>query len=148
MLQEAITAASNELDGKTESQTPKTTLDAKNNIQSFLSPYKSSRFIFFAFRKEGNVVHLLFEVDDVRKLLDNVAILSGNVVFANTQLPGDITIEFKIGNDGNVKSTVYYKFKGKGYKYVLMPDNRTASKWNELVHGLQDSLTAGDERVL
>lgn len=53
MLQEALTAASNELDGKTESQTPKTTLDAKNNIQSFLSPYKSSRFIFLPFVKKA-----------------------------------------------------------------------------------------------
>ena len=91
---------------------------------------------------------MLFEVENVRKLLDNVAILSGNVIFANTQLPGDIVIEFKKGKDENVTNTVYYKYKGNGYKYVLMPDNRTASKWNELVQGLQDSLTTRDERGL
>lgn len=183
ILQEAITAALNEIDGKTLSRIPNTTVDAKNNIQSgrytktvvtpskrkvvsydnqilradslypraiqsFLAPYKSFRFMFFAFRREGNVVHLLFEVENVRKLLDNVAILSGNVIFANTQLPGDIVIEFKKGKDENVTNTVYYKYKGNGYKYVLMPDNRTASKWNELVQGLQDSLTTRDERGL
>lgn len=183
LIHEAVTEALNEIDGKTLSRIPNTTIDAKNNIQagrytktvttpsksktisyddqilradslypkaiqSFLDPYKSFKFMFFAFRREGNVVHLLFEVDNVRKLLDNVAILSGNVIFANTQLPGDIVIEFKKGKDENVTNTIYYKYKGNGYKYVLMPDNRTASKWNELVQGLQDSLTTRDERGL
>ena len=108
-------------------------------IQSFLTPYKSFKFMFFTFRKEGNVVHFLFELDDIKNLLDNTVILSGNVTFANTRLPGDIVINFKKGQDGEAA----YQYRGKGDKYILTPDNRTASKWNELVQGLQDYLTTG-----
>lgn len=105
-------------------------------IQSFLSPYKDYQFMFFAYRREGNPIHLLFKVDNIKKNMDGVSILSGEVVFGKEQLPGDIQIVFSKDGEGNLSNKVYYKYKGNNSKFILEPDRRTSEKWNELVQQL------------
>ena len=108
-------------------------------VQSFLAPYIGFTFMFFAYARLGNVVHLLFNVNSIKKLMDGKALLSGNVIFGDEQLPGDLLIDF-------TSNKVFYTYKGNSYKYVLEPDNRTVGKWNELLQGLRDSLNARIKR--
>ena len=105
-------------------------------FQSFLTPYKDFQFMFFAYRREGNPVHLLFKVDSIKKNMDGVSILGGEVIFGKEKLPGDIQIQFSKDAEGNLSYKVYYKYKGNGYKFMLEPDIRTTNKWNELVQQL------------
>ena len=105
-------------------------------IQSFLAPYKNFKFMFFAYKRTGNIVHLLFNVDNIKKNMDGITILSGNVIFGGEQLPGDIQIEFSKDKEENITNKVFYKYKGNSYKYILTPDNRTINKWNELINEL------------
>ena len=105
-------------------------------IQSFLSSYKDYQFMFFAYRREGNPIHLLFKVDNIKKNMDGISILSGEVVFGNEQLPGDIQIVFSKEADSHLSNKVYYKYKGNNSKFILEPDRRTSEKWNELVRQL------------
>ena len=116
--------------------------------QSFLSPYKSTRFLFWAYRREGNPINLIFKVDNIKKLIDNVAILSGEVIFGREQLPGDIIVDFKLQNDGTYKRFVSYKYKGNKYKYTLEPNTNTKPIWDDLVNELEECLTARDKRGL
>lgn len=83
--------------------------------QPSLQQFKDIRYMFFAYRKLGNVVHLLFKVDNIKKLVDGQAVLSGEVTFGNEQLNGDITIDL-------VKNKVFYKHKKDRCKYDLEPD--------------------------
>jgi len=115
-------------------------------IQSFLAPYIETPYMFFAYKREGNPVHLVFNVENIKKIIDSIVILSGNVAFDNETLPGDIFVEFYKDKEGNILNKVYYKYKGNQYKYILKPDNRTIGKWNELVQGLEDSLTSRLDR--
>lgn len=101
-------------------------------VQSFLNQYKDIKFMFFTYKRLGNLVHLLFSVENVKKLIDGVAILSGEVSFGNEQLKGNIHIDFP-------NNKVYYKHKGSNYKYVLEPDVRTLEIWTSLLKGLQNS---------
>ena len=117
-------------------------------IQSFLNPYKNYQFLFWAYRREGNPVHLMFQVENIKKALDSEVILSGNVVFGREQLPGDIIINFFPVGNSQYDSKVSYKYKGNSYKYLLRPNVNTEPKWNELVNGLQDFLQAKMERGL
>ena len=71
--------------------------------------------------------------------MGGMSILSGNVIFGNEQLPGDLQIEFGKDKDENMTNKVFYKYKGNSYKYALTPDNRTVNKWNELVNELVKS---------
>ena len=119
-----------------------------NAIQSFLSPYKNCRFLFWAYRREGNPVHLIFQVEGIKKALDSEVILSGSVVFGRELLPGDIVIDFEPIGNGQYNAKVSYKYKGNRYKYSLKPNVRTEPKWNELTKGLQDFLQARFERGL
>ena len=115
-------------------------------IQSMLKPYKNFQFMFFAYKRVGNPVHLLFKVEDIKKNMDGISILSGEVVFGDEQLPGDIQINFTKDNDNNLSYKVYYKYKGNSIKYLLEPDNRTIDKWNELVQQLGVSQLNMDKR--
>ena len=117
-------------------------------IQSFLNPYKNYRFLFWAYKREGNPIHLIFQVENIKKALDSEVILSGNVVFGREQLPGDIIINFVPVENGQYNTKVSYKYKGNRYKYLLQPNVNTEPKWNELIKGLQDFLRAKLERGL
>lgn len=86
--------------------------------------------MFFAYRKLGNVVHLLFKVDNIKKLVDGQAVLSGEVTFGNEQLNGDITIDL-------VKNKVCYRHKKDWCKYDLEPDRRTKDEWSTLLDELK-----------
>lgn len=108
-------------------------------IQSFLAPYKNFKFMFFAYKMTGIPVHLLFNVENIKKNMGGISILSGNVIFGDEQLPGDIQIEFNKDEDENITYKVFYKYKGNSYKYILTPDNRTVNKWNELINELVKS---------
>lgn len=119
-----------------------------NAIQSFLRPYKSTKFLFWAYRREGNPIHLIFTVDNIKKLLDNTVILSGEVIFGREQLPGDIIIDFRLTKEGQYKSIVSYKYKGNGYKYLLEPNVNTKELWDDLVNELEEALTARLKRGL
>lgn len=99
-------------------------------------------FMFWAYRKIGNPVHLTFKVDSVAKFVGNVAVLKGEVVFGQSQIDGDIMVEFKMQNDGQYVPIVSCKQKKDRYKYVLKPDVRTEEKWNALVKELFDSLSS------
>ena len=89
--------------------------------------------MFFAYRRTGNVIHLIFEIEQIKKLLDGEAILGGIVTFGDTQLNGDIFVDL-------INNKVYYKHKLDKHKYLLTPDNRTASKWNELLSNMKIAL--------
>ena len=105
-------------------------------FQSFLVPYKDFQFMYFAYRREGNPVHLLFKADSIKKNMDGISILGGEVIFGKEKLPGDIQIQLSKDGEDNLSYRVFYKYKGNGYKFVLEPDIRTSNKWNELVQQL------------
>lgn len=113
--------------------------------QSFLSQYKSTKFLFWTYRRVGNPINVIFKVDNIKKLIDNVAILSGEVIFGREQLSGDIVIDFKLQNDGTYKRFVSYKYKGNKYKYTLEPNTNTKPIWDDLVNELEECLTARDK---
>lgn len=155
IIRSAADMALNEIDGKTPSRVPNAATTAMDDIQrgisnkivrademtpraiqSFLAPYKNFIFMFFAYKRTGNPVHLLFNVDNIKKNMGGISILSGNVIFGDEQLPGDIQIEFSTDGDENMTYKVFYKYKGNGYKYTLTPDNRTVNKWKELINEL------------
>lgn len=117
-------------------------------IQSFLTPYKSVNFMFWAYRRVGNPVHFLFRVEDIKKLIDNVAILSGEVVLGMEKLPGDVVVEFRLDNDNSYTRTVFYKYKGNKYKYILEPNINTKPLWDNLVDELENCLRAKMKRGL
>ena len=171
LIGECVRKALNEIDGKTLSIVPNVSIDAKNNIQngnydkrindkktvtydsqivkadklypralqSFIAPYTGFPFMFFAFRRVGNAVHFIFEIEQIKKLLDGEAILGGSVTFGDTQLNGDIVVDL-------INDKVYYKHKLDRHKYLLTPDNRTASKWNELLNNIKIALSNRIER--
>lgn len=70
---------------------------------------------------------------DIKKNMDGISILGGEVVFGKEQLPGDIQIVFSKDSEDNLSNKVYYKYKGNSNKFILEPDRRTSEKWNELV---------------
>lgn len=110
-----------------------TTVLCPKTAQTFLMPYKDIKFMFFAYKNKGNVIHLLFGVNNIKKLMDGQAILSGNVILGNEQLDGDIVIDF-------TTNKVYYKHEGNRCKYVLEPDRRTQEIWTTLLKELQQNI--------
>ena len=85
----------------------------------------------------GAYVFLTFKLDDIKKLMNGIGILSGEVVFDGLQLPGDITVDFN-------RNQVLYKDKASRYQYPLIIDNRTKANWDELLDQLKMSL---DNRI-
>lgn len=120
----------------------------KEGEKSFLTPYLNKPFLFWAYRRGGNPIHLVFKVENIKKSIDSEAILGGEVVFGAEQLPGDIVINFKLGKDMEYSNIVSYKYKGNSYKYFLEPNIKTKPLWDELVNGLKNELLNRIERGL
>ena len=108
-------------------------------FQSLLLPYRDFQFMFFAYRREGNPVHLVFTADSIKKNKDGVSVLSGDVIIGKELLPGDIQVQFSKDAEKGLSFEAFYRYKGNGYKFVLVPDIRTSDQWNELVRQLGDS---------
>ena len=125
---EANNNSRNEKTTKNETETL-----CSETAQAFLKPYRDIKLMFFAYKNEGNVVHLLFGVNSIKKLMDGLAILSGDVIFGNERLDEDIVINF-------TTSKVCYKHKGNRCKYVLEPDRRTQEMWTALLNELQQNI--------
>lgn len=107
------------------------TLELAN--QSLIAPYKDTIYVFYAMNRMGAYVFLTFKLEDIKKLMNGIGILSGEVVFDGTQLSGDISIDFN-------RNQVFYKEKGSRYQYSLIIDNRTKPQWDELLKQLRMSL--------
>jgi hypothetical protein len=107
------------------------TLELAN--QSLIAPYKDTTYVFYAMNRMGVYVFLTFKLEDIKKLMNGIGILSGEVVFDGTQLSGDVTVDFN-------RNQVFYKEKGSRYQYSLIIDNRTKPQWDELLKQLRMSL--------
>lgn len=90
--------------------------------------------MFFANRRTGNVVHLIFEIEQIKKLHEGEGILEGKTTFGDTQLDADIIVDL-------INDKVYYKHKPDRHKYLLTPDNRTAGKWNTVLSNMRIALS-------
>jgi hypothetical protein len=100
---------------------------------SLLKPFIDTTYLFYATTRTGRSTFLTFKVTNIKKLIGNEAILSGEVVYDGIQMNGDILIDFN-------KNIIYYKDRKSKYRYELEPDNRTVNQWNLLLHELQESL--------
>mgnify|MGYP004444359731 FL=1 len=105
--------------------------------KALLSPFIDTTFMFYATTRLGRTTFLTFKVQDIKKLMDGIAILSGEVVYDGEMLTGDIHIDFN-------RERVFYKEKKSRYTYTLEPDNRTIKQWNALLEQLKMSL---DNRI-
>ena len=105
--------------------------------QALISPFVNTTFLFYATTRLGRTTFLTFKVQDIKKLMMGVAILSGEVMYDSDLLIGDIHIDFKSGR-------VFYKEKKSRYTYTLEPDNRTKKQWDALLEQLKMSL---DNRI-
>lgn len=116
------------------SQTTKADSLSPQDLQSVIAPYKGCKFMFFTFRETGNVVHFVFEIENIKNmnLFDGKATLEGTATLGDTQLDGSIVVDLI-----NDKA----RYKHNRHKYVLTPDNRTIDKWNALLNTLKDFLT-------
>lgn len=99
---------------------------------SFISPYKDVRFMFYCKNLRQNTGIVLFSLSVLHELTDEKAILRGDVVFNNERLNGSIIINLATGN------AVYCHSRSRR-KYPLEIDNRFAPKWNELVDVLREA---------
>lgn len=81
-------------------------------------------------------------------IIDNIAILSGEVIFGNEKLSGDIMVEFKLNENNAYTKIVSYKYKGNQYKYILEPNIDTKSLWDDFVNELENCLIARMKRGL
>lgn len=148
-IKNVVSEALNESDGKTHANQPKRTIVDHNSVigrvsqtlqradQSLIAPYKDTTYLFYAMNRMGAYVFLTFKLDDIKKLMNGIGILSGEVVFDGLQLPGDITVDFN-------RNQVLYKDKASRYQYPLIIDNRTKANWDELLDQLKMSL---DNRI-
>lgn len=118
------------------SQTTKADSLSPKDLQSVIAPYKGCKFMFFTFRETGNVVHFVFEIENIKNtnLFDGKATLEGTATFGDTQLDGSIVVDL-------INDKACYKHKQNRHKYVLTPDNRTIYKWNALLNTLKDSFS-------
>ena len=89
--------------------------------QALLSPFANTTFLFYATTRLGRTTFLTFKVQDIKKLMMGVAILSGEIMYDGDMLIGDIHIDYN-------NRRVYYKEKKSRYSYSLEPDNRTKKK--------------------
>jgi hypothetical protein len=105
--------------------------------QSLLRPFINEQIMFYAVNRLGRTVRLIFQVEDIKKLMDNIAILSGNVIYDGCQMNGDLMIDF-------TQNKIFYTERKSRYKYTLVPNNYTIKVWNELTKQLKMSL---DNRI-
>ena len=105
--------------------------------QALISPFVNTTFLFYATTRLGRTTFLTFKVQDIKKLMMGVAILSGEVMYDGDLLIGDIHIDFNSGR-------VFYKEKKSRYTYTLESDNRTKKQWDALLEQLKMSL---DNRI-
>lgn len=105
--------------------------------QSLLAPFIATPFIFYATDRFGGSRFLTFKISNIKKLMNGIAILSGDVVFDGNQMIGDISVDFN-------KQVVQYRERGTRYKYNLEIDNRTKANWDNLLSELKASL---DNRI-
>ena len=105
--------------------------------QSLLRPFINEQVMFYAVNRLGRTVRLIFQVEDIKKLMDNIAILSGNVIYDGCQMNGDLMIDF-------TQNKIFYTERKSRYKYTLVPNNYTIKVWNELTKQLKMSL---DNRI-
>lgn len=105
--------------------------------QALLSPFSNTAFLFYATTRLGRTTFVTFRVQDIKKLMMGIAILSGEVMYDGEMLIGDIHIDFNNGR-------VFYKEKKSRYTYTLEPDNRTKMQWDALLKQLKMSL---DNRI-
>lgn len=104
---------------------------------ALLKPFINTTFLFYATTRLGRTTFLTFKVQNIKKLMAGVAILSGEVMFDGDMLMGDIHVDFN-------KGRVFYKEKTSRYTYTLEADNRTKKKWDSLLEQLKMSL---DNRI-
>ncbi len=105
--------------------------------KSLLSAFTNTTFLFYATTRLGRTTFLTFKVQDIKKLMMGVAILSGEVMYDGDMLIGDIHIDFNNGR-------VFYKERKSRYTYTLEPDNRTKNQWDAFLEQLKMSL---DNRI-
>ena len=141
IISNAAKSALCETAGQTSACVPNASTDGmmQGAFQSLLLPYRDFQFMFFAYRREGNPVHLVFTADSIKKNKDGVSVLSGDVIIGKELLPGDIQVQFSKDAEKGLSFEAFYRYKGNGYKFVLEPDIRTSDQWNELVRQLGDS---------
>ena len=72
--------------------------------QALLSPFSNTAFLFYATTRLGRTTFVTFRVQDIKKLMMGIAILSGEVMYDGEMLIGDIHIDFNNGR-------VFYKPK-------------------------------------
>lgn len=94
-----------------------------------LTSFASITFLFYATTRLGRTAFVTFRVNDIKKLMGTVAILSGEVMFDGDVLKGDISIDF-------INNRVFYKEKRTRYTYTLESDNRTKKQWESLLEQL------------
>lgn len=104
---------------------------------ALLNPFINTTFLFYATTRLGRTTFLTFKVQDIKKLMMGIAILSGEVMYDGDMMIGDIHIDFNSGR-------VFYKEKKSRYTYTLEPDNRTKQQWDSLLEQLKMSL---DNRI-
>jgi hypothetical protein len=102
-----------------------------------LKPFIDATYLFYATTRTGRSTFLTFKVTGIKKLMNNIAILSGNVTYDGYQMNGDIMIDF-------AQNRIFYTERKSRYKYTLEPDNRTINIWNKLTKQLKLSL---DNRI-
>ncbi len=97
---------------------------------SMISPYKSTRYMFYCRNLRQNTGIVLFSLTSLYELTDEEAILEGDIIFNNQQMKGRIIVNLGTGN-------VEYHHNSTRRKYQLEIDNRFAAQWNELIGTLQ-----------
>ena len=117
-------------------------------IQSLLAPYKSTNFLFWTYRAVGNPIQLSFKIEDIKKLVGNVVVLSGKVILGTEQQSSDIIVKFKLNNNNSYTRMVTFKYKGNRYKYILEPNIQTKALWDDLVNEIECCLIARLKREL
>lgn len=150
----------NEIDGKTYSRINNTTIKAQQNrlnggsttngkrdnlsiitkgieleplaANSLIEPYKKV-YMFHGQNLRKNAAILLFQLDELSKLDAEKTILKGKIVFYNETLSGSIIVDLN-------NNLVYYNYKGRKPKYMLVIDPECEYLWNKLLNELKISV--------
>jgi hypothetical protein len=93
---------------------------------SLLSPFVGNQYLFYATDRFGGARFLTFQIQELKKLDNGVAILSGVVVYDENQMNGDIIVDFN-------RHIVQYAERRTRYRYQLEIDNRTQPQWDALL---------------
>lgn len=100
-----------------------------------LDKFIGKDFRFYSENELGLVVIIKFVFSKVKKLAYHNTILTGTVLFEDTQIDGDrIIVDF-------AKNRVRYRERGSGCFYNLEIDNRFKSLWNELLMQLENAMS-------